>query len=126
MPRSGLPQPEGARRVRIILDENIPVQLKAFLVGHSVKSVNDDDVGLKAVSNGKLLALIEGSFDVLITADKNIYAQQNLAGRAIAILVLPTNRRKIVVALAARILEALETISASEYLELNAEESQRR
>jgi predicted nuclease of predicted toxin-antitoxin system len=126
MPRSGLPQPEGARRVRIILDENIPVQLKAFLVGHSVKSVNDDDVGLKAVSNGKLLALIEGSFDVLITADKNIYAQQNLAGRAIAILVLPTNRRKIVVALAARILEALETISASEYLELNAEESHRR
>ncbi len=112
--------------MRIILDENIPVQLKAFLVGHSVKSVNDDDVGLKAVSNGKLLALIEGSFDVLITADKNIYAQQNLAGRAIAILVLPTNRRKIVVALAARILEALETISASEYLELNAEESQRR
>jgi predicted nuclease of predicted toxin-antitoxin system len=126
MPRSGLPQPEGARRVRIILDENIPVQLKAFLVGHSVKSVNDDDVGLKAVSNGKLLALIEGSFDVLITADKNIYAQQNLAGHAIAILVLPTNRRKIVVALAARILEALATISASEYLELNAEESQRR
>jgi hypothetical protein len=37
-----------------------------------------------------LLDAAEGSFDVFITTDQNLRYQQNLAGRMLAVLVLPT------------------------------------
>jgi hypothetical protein len=102
--------------LRILLDENIPVQLKAVLQGHVVKSVNDKDVGWKNIKNGRLLTDMEGRFDLLVTADKNMYAQQNLSDRGICILVLPTNRRKDVLALGERIVEVVDGISVGEYV----------
>ena len=60
--------------MRILLDENIPVQLKAVFRGHVVKSVNDRDVGWKNIKNGRLLAEMEGRFDLLVTADRNMFA----------------------------------------------------
>ncbi len=104
--------------MRILLDENIPVQLRDALDGHNVSSVNDKAVGWKNISNGRLLAEMEGRFDLLITSDRNIYAQQNLTGRAIAILVLPTNRRNDVLNLVPRIAAAIDAISTSQYLVL--------
>ena len=68
--------------MRILLDENIPVQLKSVFIGHEVRSVNDPDVGWKNLANGRLLAEMEGRFDMLITADRNMFAQQNLTGRS--------------------------------------------
>lgn len=105
--------------MRILLDENIPVQLRPLLVGHTVKSVNDKDLGWKTIKNGKLLSQMEGSFDLLVTADKNMYAQQALSGRTLSILVLPTNRRSVVLAMADRILGAMATLSTSEYVVLD-------
>jgi predicted nuclease of predicted toxin-antitoxin system len=104
--------------MKILLDENIPVQLKAVLHGYTVKSVNDKDVGWKNIKNGRLLIEMKGIYDLLITADKNIYAQQNLSGRDICILVLPTNRRKDVLALGSRIVEVVASMSLGEYVVL--------
>jgi hypothetical protein len=104
--------------LRILLDENIPVQLRAFFHGHVVKSVNDKDVGWKSIKNGRLLTEMEGRFDLLVTADKNMYAQQNLSDRSICILVLPTNRRKDVLALSERIVDVVDGISIGEYVTL--------
>lgn len=101
--------------MKILLDENIPVQLRDALGGHDVSSVNDKAVGWKNISNGRLLAEMEGRFEVLITSDRNIYAQQNLARRAIAILVLPTNRRNDVLHLVPQIVAAIEAISIGQY-----------
>jgi hypothetical protein len=43
-------------------------------------------------TNGDLLAAVESSgFDLMITTDKSIRYQQNLAGRKLALLVLSTN-----------------------------------
>ena len=42
--------------MRILLDENIPVQLKRVFVGHEVSSVTDREVGWKNIANGRLLA----------------------------------------------------------------------
>ena len=56
-----------------------------------VKSVNDSDIGWRNIKNGRLLSEMKGRFDLLITADRNMFAQQNLAGRAICILVLLVN-----------------------------------
>jgi len=58
--------------LRILLDENIPVQLKAAFRGHEVRSVNDWDVSWKNIKNGRLLVEMEGRFDVLVTADRNM------------------------------------------------------
>lgn len=104
--------------MRILLDENVPVQLKAVFRGHLVKSVNDSDVGWKNIKNGLLLAGMEGRFDLLVTADRNMFAQQNLFGRNICILVLPANRRNDVLALSDRIIEVAAAMSAGTYVVL--------
>jgi hypothetical protein len=101
--------------LRILLDENVPVQLKGVLRAFEVKSVNDWEVGWKAFKNGRLLMAMEGRFDLLITADRNMYAQQTLDGRAICILVLPTNRRKVVLDLGETIAAAVAGMAIGDY-----------
>jgi hypothetical protein len=46
--------------------------------------------GWAGLTNGELLAAAEEAFDVFVTTDQNLRYQQNLAGRRLAILVLPT------------------------------------
>jgi hypothetical protein len=49
-------------------------------------------MGWSALSNGLLLTAAEAAgFDILITADRNLSYQQNLAARRIAIVVLTNN-----------------------------------
>ena len=81
---------------------------------HSVRSINDKDIGWKNIANGVLLDAMEGVFDLLITADQNIYAQQRVAGRAFSILVLPTNRRREVLALREKIIEVVDGIGVDD------------
>jgi hypothetical protein len=61
---------------------------------------------------------MEGRFDLLITADRNIYAQQNLKGRPICIPVLPTNRRKAVLDLAKTIEAVVAGMTMGDYVVL--------
>ena len=61
---------------------------------------------------------MEGRFDLLITADRNMFAQQNLSGRNICILVLPVNRRNDILALRERIVEVAAGVSAGTYVVL--------
>ena len=58
-------------------------------------------------------AKAEGTFDVLLTADKNLRYQQNLEGRRIAILELPTNRKAVVMTLTRQIHAALHEMERS-------------
>jgi len=46
------------------------------------------EAGFGGKENGELLSLVEGKYDVLITVDKNLKHQQNIARRRIAILVI--------------------------------------
>lgn len=101
--------------MKILLDENVPNQLRDALEPRDISSVNDKAVGWKNISNGRLLAEMEGRFDLLITSDRNIYAQQNLTGRPIAILVLPTNRRNDVLKLVPRIAAVIDAILPGQY-----------
>jgi len=59
--------------------------------------VKAKDRGWDRLTNGDLLAEAErAGFDVLITADKNMRYQQNLAGRRIALVVLSTPQWPVV------------------------------
>jgi predicted nuclease of predicted toxin-antitoxin system len=74
--------------MRILLDECVPRKLKFMLIaaGHDCETARD--AGFGGMTNGKLLAAAELLFEVLVTIDRNIQYQQNLASRNIAILVL--------------------------------------
>ena len=62
--------------------------MRAALVAHSVATAHE--MGWSTLTNGELLAAAEASFDALITTDQNLKYQQNIRGRVLAILVLPT------------------------------------
>jgi hypothetical protein len=68
--------------------------------------------------NGVLLDLIAGSFEVIITIDKNLPFQQNLPKRRLAAIILPSNRMKIVKSLMPEIATAIETVRDGETIEL--------
>jgi len=71
-----------------VLDQGTPAPLRRGLAGHSVSTAYEE--GWDKLKNGELLAAAEGAFDVFVTTDQNLRYQQNLAGRRLAILVLPT------------------------------------
>lgn len=76
--------------MRILLDQNIPEDIRTFLPGHGVSTAAE--MGWSTVSNGALLAAAElAGFEVMITADQSIRYQQNLSGRRICLVVLSTN-----------------------------------
>ena len=90
-----------------MLDEGVPKPLAAKLRALDVDAVAFPN-GWKQLSNGKLLDAIEGDgFNVLVTNDKSIPHQQNLRGRRIAVLVLPTNRLRDVLANVERVAQAV-------------------
>ena len=79
--------------MRILLDESIPARLGPLLTGHS--SVSVQRRGWASIKNGKLLALAAGEFDVLLTADKGMEYQQNMATLPVAILVVLARSNRI-------------------------------
>jgi len=73
--------------MRILLDQAVPVPIRLHLAGYEVRTAAQQ--GWDTLKNGELLAAAEAAnFDVLLTTDKNIRYQQNLAQRKIAIVVL--------------------------------------
>ena len=76
-------------RKRVLLDENLPHNLRILIVGHEVFTVAYMRwIGLK---NGDLLTAAENAkFDVFVTSDQGFPRQQNMAGRKVAILLVPT------------------------------------
>ena len=76
---------------RIVLDKNLPrAPTRIFGTDHLVAT--GQHLGLAGMANGILLARLEGGCDVFGTADGNLRYRQNLAGRGLAIVELPTNR----------------------------------
>lgn len=82
--------------MRILLDENLPNNLKAdFGPGYDVKTVRD--MGWLGKKNGELLGLIVfNGFDFFVTIDKNLRYQQNLDRIELKIFLLfaINNRRE--------------------------------
>jgi predicted nuclease of predicted toxin-antitoxin system len=97
--------------MRILLDESVPGRLGALLTGHSVMTVQRR--GWASVKNGKLLALAAGEFDVLLTADKGMEYQQNLATLPVSVLIVlaRSNRMHDLAAAIPAILSALSELT---------------
>ncbi len=75
--------------MKILLDECVPWPIHQLLSGHECATAQR--CGWGGLKNGDLLLRAEAKFDLFITSDQNLRYQQNLTGRAIAILELSTN-----------------------------------
>ena len=81
--------------MRILFDHGTPVGIAESLAGHEVTQAIER--GWDRVANGELLKLAEAEgFDHMLTTDKSIRYQQNLAGRKIGIVVLGNSTWRVV------------------------------
>ena len=79
--------------MRILLDECLPKRLAPLLAGHEVVTVRQ--MNWLGLSNGRLLAVANPQFEVLLTVDKNLVCQRDLADLRIAVIVLRAPSNKI-------------------------------
>lgn len=95
--------------MKVILDESLPKRLKKDFKDYQVTTV--PEAGWQGKKNGELLRLIEGSFDVFVTADQNLQYQLNLRNTTtpIVVLVASDNRYESLRALIPKILSYLKT-----------------
>lgn len=103
--------------MKILFDQGTPAPLRRALSGHAVATVFE--LGWSDLANGDLLQQAEAQFDLLITTDQNLRYQQNLTGRRIAILVLPTTSWPEISRHECEVLVAVNAIRAGEYRELS-------
>ncbi len=102
--------------MKVLLDACVPRPLRQKLAGHDCKTARE--MGWAALKNGDLLRAANAQFDVLITSDQNLKYQQNLGSLRLAIIVLPTNFLPAVLAMAPRILQALDGVQPGQLIEI--------
>ena len=106
--------------MRIVLDENMPRPLKrAFAAVHVVTTVQE--LGFAGLTNGELIAQLEGRCDVFVTADSNLRYQQNLTGRTLAIVEVSTNRLPLLLSMLVRLVAAVESATPRGYFQVSVE-----
>jgi len=99
---------------RVLLDHCVPRPFRSQLAGCMVSTAAE--MGWSQFKNGDLLDAAEkAGFEVLITADKGLRYQQNMASRKVAIIELPTNRLRHVIHYAAQVNAVVPTIAAGAY-----------
>jgi hypothetical protein len=78
--------PSHNSRLRVLLDAHIDKLLKKSIPEHDVWTARN--VRLEHLSDGDLLNVIDGRFDVLITMDRSIQFQNKLSGRSFGVILL--------------------------------------
>jgi predicted nuclease of predicted toxin-antitoxin system len=74
---------------KLLLDESLPHKTRELLSEHQVFTVAF--LGWTGIKNGHLLDAAErDGFDVLMTSDQGFPHQQNLQGRHLSVVLLPT------------------------------------
>jgi predicted nuclease of predicted toxin-antitoxin system len=101
--------------VRVLLDEQLPLDLAAALQGHSVDTVVGR--GWAGITNGELLRRMRGEYEALVTMDQGIEFQQNLTGLPFGVLLLraPSNRMVHLQPLVPAILDVLSALKPGQF-----------
>ena len=103
--------------MKILFDQGTPVPLRNQLPNHSI--ITAYERGWQTLENGDLIATAEGDgFELILTTDQNVRYQQNLTGRRISIVVLTSTSWPRIRQNIAPILEALENLESSSYIEI--------
>ena len=113
--------------MRAILDESLPRPLAPEILGHEVATVRQ--MGWAGLSNGELLRRMTGAgFGALVTADRSIEHQQNIARAGIGLVVLRSrsNRIEDLLPLAPQVAEALAAVRPGQIVHVGPERQRRR
>jgi predicted nuclease of predicted toxin-antitoxin system len=102
--------------MKIVFDQGTPVPSRRALGEHAVATAYE--LGWAELDNGELLAAAENEFDVLVTTDQNLRHQQRLAGRRLAILILPTTNWPTLRAHETQIAVAINALRPGDTVEL--------
>lgn len=103
--------------MKILPDECLPLELRHSFPDHDAHTAQW--AGFKGKKNGDLLESAEAAgYDVLLTVDQAIPAQQNLAGRKLSIVTIAprTNQMQDLQPPVERILVALKEIRRGEVI----------
>jgi hypothetical protein len=103
--------------MRVLFDQGTPAPLRRALMPHEVSTAFD--LGWSNLANGDLLRAAEGKFEVFVTTDKNLRYQQNLDGRQLAILILPTTNWLEIQRHQDEVAAAVNSLRPGEYRELH-------
>ena len=107
--------------MRVLLDENLPRQLKRHFTA-DLEVLTVQERGWSGIKNSELLRLAAGEFDVFLTMDSGVEFQQNLQSLAIGILIIraPSNRFEDLQPLISEVHEALNTIQPGQVRRVGA------
>ena len=79
--------------MRVLLDESIPIDFAQDLTGVDAQTVKS--LGWAGLKNGALLRQAVGQFQVLVTMDKNLPFQQNLAAHDIGVVLVRAHSNRL-------------------------------
>ncbi len=96
--------------MRVLLDENLPHDLIAALVGHSVSTVQS--LGWAGTKNGDLLNRASGVTDIFVTMDGRLEHQHDISVFPFGVVVVgaPSNRMSDLMPLVPEMLAALDRV----------------
>jgi hypothetical protein len=106
----------------VLFDNGTPRTLARYLIDHH--TVTEARArGWEELENGELLTIAEAEgFQVLVTTDRNLRYQQNLASRKIAIVVLGKGRWSIIKPHVAQVVAAVNAATPGSYAEVDIPE----
>ena len=103
--------------MRVLFDQGTPVHLRHALPPHEVSTAFE--LGWWNLENGDLLREAEERFEVFVTTDQNLRYQQNLGGRRLAIIVLPTTNWPEIQRHQSEVASAVNLMQPGDYRELH-------
>lgn len=106
--------------MKLLLDENLPHQMRLELPGHDVFTAAYMKWG--GIENGELLQVAaDAGFDAILTNDRGLEYEQNLAALPVAVVVLlaPANTIEALRPLYDELLALLPTIRACQFYKLS-------
>jgi len=103
--------------MKILFDNGVPKPIGRVLIGHEVSFTRT--IGWHELANGEIIQQAEDSgYDLLLSTDKNIRYQQNLAGRKIALVILGNQQWPVVRLHLDKIVEAINSSQPGTYTEV--------
>ena len=106
--------------MRVLLDENVPHDLVAALVGHDVVTVQG--MGWSGTLNGELLRRASGSIEAFVTMDRKLERQHDVSALPFGVVVVRARSSKMqdLLPLVADLLRVLATIEPGQVTSVGA------
>lgn len=109
--------------MKVLLDENLPRQLRSSLAGHECFTVSF--MGWQGIENGELLSIAaQRGFEAMLSGDKGLEYEQNQAALPIPVIVLlcKDNKLRTVLGMVPAILHELNHLAGRRLVKIFAQD----